>query len=441
MATIGLLEPGQDDASNGTHDRRHGMQVMHTAGVMKVNFLLKVRLDKVVTHGGDRASRTADEDGVDGIHVKIGRAANGHAASESRILHINWSKLVVIHMPISKRVEHGGEIEGHDSGGRQAEQGIDHCALLLCGVSSCAAPDERRPIDPQEERADEREEVISIARSGRDALMVHLGRAGQDHRDGEAEIGAEHVVRVGASDIGHLDCPLKDDLVVERMEDQLKESHDDELRGLDLADDGAEGDEHGGDAKERVHQRVDVQVDIMPVMLGGEVVVVVHLVEEGLAEGVPLQRDGREQHGEAHGAQAVRLHEGHEVAEADKPVFTHSRGSKRGGIKQRQAVAGSHHDLHPSEVEVALSDGARRVLVQQLDLTASREDDQEEDLQTQKQVRRVPPGDMGLLQLVEVGRMLLGGGGVLVVELSGETRRHGVIVALNEVRSSVDCYC
>eukprot|EP00974_Lingulodinium_polyedra_P059868 5770546-Lingulodinium_polyedra.AAC.1 len=69
------------------------------------------------------------------------------------------------------------------------------------------------------------------------------------------------------------------------MEDELKEGHDDELRGLDLADDGAEGDEHGGDAKESVHQRVDVQVNIMPVVLGGEVVVVVHLVEEGLAEG------------------------------------------------------------------------------------------------------------------------------------------------------------
>eukprot|EP00975_Prorocentrum_lima_P046158 9654259-Prorocentrum_lima.AAC.1 len=49
------------------------------------------------------------------------------------------------------------------------------------------------------------------------------------------------------------------------MEDELKEGHDDELRGLDLADDGAEGDEHGGDAKESVHQRVDVQVNIMPV--------------------------------------------------------------------------------------------------------------------------------------------------------------------------------
>eukprot|EP00981_Chlorochromonas_danica_P015822 scaffold14705_cov249-Ochromonas_danica.AAC.3 len=208
--------------------------------------------------------------------------------------------------------------------------------------------------------------------------MIHLGRTGQNHRDREAEISAEHVVSIGASNIGHLNRPLKDDLVVESMEDELKEGHDDELRGLDLADDGAEGDEHGGDAKESVHQRVDVQVNIMPVVLGGEVVVVVHLVEEGLAEGVPLQGDGREQHGEAHGAQAVSLHEGHEVAEANEPVLCTDReeasDSGSGGFGR---LAGSHHDLHPSEVEIALSDGAGRVLIQKLDLTTSSEDDQE----------------------------------------------------------------
>ena len=55
-----------------------------------------------------------------------------------------------------------------------------------------------------------------------------------------------------------------DDLLVERVEGDLEDSEERGLAGGDLADERAEGNEHGGRGEGTLEQRIDVQLDLGP---------------------------------------------------------------------------------------------------------------------------------------------------------------------------------
>ena len=59
------------------------------------------------------------------------------------------------------------------------------------------------------------------------------------------------------------------DNFVDVEENDLNESHDQQLDGTGHSDHGSEGDENGGHSKVRVDQSLDVDVDPRPIRIAG----------------------------------------------------------------------------------------------------------------------------------------------------------------------------
>jgi hypothetical protein len=131
---------------------------------------------------------------------------------------------------------------------------------------------------------------------------------GQHPGHGQTEVGAEHVINVGTTDVSDLSTSGEDDFVVEGVEGELQEGHHHQLEGLDLANQGAEGDEDGGYTEQGVHHGINIEFHVVPLAnrVGHD-----HLVEKALGENVPLNGDRGDQHRKANSTQSVAFHKGH----------------------------------------------------------------------------------------------------------------------------------
>lgn len=111
-----------------------------------------------------------------------------------------YYKLKTHHIQSPFLVEKSRNGERCDAARHQRQVRVDHSTLSRVAVRKCAV--EARPVQPQEDGADHREQVRVVGR----ALVLTAGmfRVVQDSRSGETEVSAEHVHEHGAADVGRL---------------------------------------------------------------------------------------------------------------------------------------------------------------------------------------------------------------------------------------------
>lgn len=135
----------------------------------------------MISNGGQEASHSSDNQRHVDLHVEIDHAADGNAASDRGVLHVQDIESA---SGGQRRDAERGDARGTDGG----ESVHDRFGLRAGRVGEQAV--EARIVDEQEERADEREYVRVV--DGRLFVALHALDVQQLGR-GQAEHGAEQV--------------------------------------------------------------------------------------------------------------------------------------------------------------------------------------------------------------------------------------------------------
>ncbi len=128
--------------------------------------------------------------------------------------------------------------EGDETAASQREDGIGDNLVFGVGSAGEVTEVERGPIHPQEQSADEAEEigeVIGLCLRGR------LQYRGQNKTDSQSLVGPKGMNSHASSHIEGVNL-FKDESLVEGVADLVKKAHENHLEGANPSDAAAEGD-------------------------------------------------------------------------------------------------------------------------------------------------------------------------------------------------------
>ncbi|KAJ8578085.1 hypothetical protein ON010_g1120 [Phytophthora cinnamomi] len=336
--TRGLEEVADEEARDGanTHGRRDGEELVATllvedaAGVGHTNGALQTRSHEAEAQHRRDSNNQADGDRRSWTDGEVAARAHGNTARESGILDVHHVELLGV-------AEDLGRSESRRARCRDTQHGGHDGALLLEAVAAHERRVERRPVHPQEERADHGKHVRVVSRRIVHLLVVR--RHSQLNRHREAEEGAERVNDHRATGVGDAEL-LVHQVLVDGVEDDFEEGHPDQLSGGGLAQNSAKADEHCTGGKVAVDHGRDVE-DL------GVVLVSEDLVGHGHHDDTPLQRQDADEEVEGNGAHAVLAQEGHQEAETDVDhdvdVHVHGVVAERAARGLGVAVVGAGH--------------------------------------------------------------------------------------------------
>ena len=76
-----------DGTENASHHAGNSVEVIHTAGVVKLELFLKNTVEFHDSKGRNDARNSADDDGKSAAHAKVGRSSDSNTTSEGSVEH------------------------------------------------------------------------------------------------------------------------------------------------------------------------------------------------------------------------------------------------------------------------------------------------------------------------------------------------------------------